>query len=164
MPVVPNYYDDLTSQGVTFDPNLQVGNPTNTYRSLVQNNTVANYGYCNITSMVTHNQLRDRGVPRDIGELTQCHDRSEMPDQEEKSTTRLQMHSTVTSISDMNDIDSHANPSDDGPDYGELRYVGIRFNMIPRNKWEIVILAGKLATKNGHSTPTYVEIVPKTTT
>ena len=58
-------------------------------------------------------------MPRDIGELTQCHDRSGMPDQEEKSTTRLQMHSTVTSISDMNDIDSHANPSDDGPDDGE---------------------------------------------
>ena len=60
-------------------------------------------------------------MPRDIGigELTQCHDRSGMSDQEEKSTTRLQMHSTVTSISDMNDIDSHANPSDDGSDDGE---------------------------------------------
>ena len=73
--------------------------------------------------MVTHNQLRDRGVPRDIGEFTQCHDRSGMSDQEEKSTTRLQVYSKVTPISDMNDIDScvgvNPNPSDDVPDDGE---------------------------------------------
>jgi hypothetical protein len=92
MTLVPNYYDDLTSQDVRFNLNLQVGNPTNTYqltkyiqtRSLVQINTEANYGYNSITSMVTRNQLRDRGVPRDI---TQYHDRFrmslDMPNDEE---------------------------------------------------------------------------------
>ena len=52
MTLVPNYYDDLTPQDVRFNLNLRVGNPTNTYqltkyirtRSLVQNNTEANYG------------------------------------------------------------------------------------------------------------------------
>ena len=52
MTLVPNYYNDLTSQVVRFNLNLRVDNPTNTYqltkyirpRSLVQNNTEANYG------------------------------------------------------------------------------------------------------------------------
>ena len=106
--LVPNYYDDLTSQVVRFNLNLRVDNPTNTYqltkyirtRSLVQNNTEAN----NITSMVTRNQLRDRGMPRDT---TQYHDRSGMSDQEEKPATRLQVHSRVTPVSDIIDIVSH---------------------------------------------------------
>ena len=70
--------------------------------------------------MVTRNQLRDRGVPRDI---TQYHDRFRMSDQKEKPATRLQMHPRVTPVSDINDIVSHfgANPnlSIDMPNEGE---------------------------------------------
>jgi hypothetical protein len=96
--------------------------------------------------MVTRNQLRDRGVSRDI---TQYHDRSGMSDQKEKPATRLQVHPRVTPVSDIIDIVSHfganPNPSDDMPDDGECLnipqdhmthdiYVGIRFDMIPCNK------------------------------
>ena len=68
--------------------------------------------------MITCNQLIDWGVPIDIGDFIQYHDRSGMSDQEEKLTTKLQVHSRVSPISDSNDIVSHVypNPSDDVPD------------------------------------------------
>ena len=70
--------------------------------------------------MATRNQLRDRGVPR---EITQYHDRFGMSDQEEKPATRLQVHPRVTPVSDIIGIVSHVganpNPSIDMPDDGE---------------------------------------------
>ena len=60
----------------------------------------------------------DVHIPGNIGDLTQYHNSFGMSDQEEKLTTRLQVHSRVTGISDREDFISHVretpNPSDDG--------------------------------------------------
>ena len=108
MALVPKH-DDLSSQDVTFYLNLEVVNSTNIYQLKEYIETqLLNHWYriipkltmgtlYNIPSMVTSVQLRGRGVPSDIGDLTQYHDRSGMSYQEETPTTRLkEVHSTVT--------------------------------------------------------------------
>ena len=85
--------------------------------------------------------MRDRGVPRDIGHVTQYHYKPRMSDHEEKPTTRLQMHVEITPIGDSNEIASYAGanlkPSDDVP--GDEECLNIRQDCMTRDiRWDSI--------------------------